>query len=272
MITASSSRTARESATTSSYSRYTGDFGGTSAAAPQVSGVAALVRKANSNLTWRDVKLVLAASARKNDPTNDGWDDNASSGWHDGALKYGSTTERYSYSHHYGFGVVDAKAAVDLAENWTNLPSMKTAKGESGRVNLAIPDTSTTGEPSSMTSSITMDSYVEFVEFVEFVEVNVDFTHDSYRDLELELVSPSGAVSILSVPRAQYKDFEWEGSFRFGSARHLGEAAAGTWTLRMKDWINGNAGTLRSWNIRSSGTAPCRACPSWNRSPPVAPP
>ena len=237
-------------ATTSSYSRYTGDFGGTSAAAPQVSGVAALVRKANSNLTWRDVKLILAASARKNDPTNDGWDDNASSGWHDGALKYGSTSERYSYSHHYGFGVVDAKAAVDLADGWTNLPSIKIARGDSGQANLTIPDTRTTGDPSSLTSTITMDSYVEFV---EFVEVNVDFTHDSYRDLEIELVSPSGAVSILSVPRAQYKNFEWDGSFRFGSARHLGEAAAGTWTLRMKDWINGNAGTLKSWNIRILG-------------------
>ena len=30
-------------------------------------GVAALVRKANSNLTWRDVKLILAASGRKTD-------------------------------------------------------------------------------------------------------------------------------------------------------------------------------------------------------------
>ena len=240
----------QEIASTSSYSRYTGNFGGTSAAAPQVSGVAALVRKANSSLTWRDVKLLLAASARKTDPTNDGWDDNPSSGWHDGALKYGSTTERYSYSHHYGFGVVDAKAAVGLAENWTNLPSMKIARGESGPVSLTIPDTATTDEPSSMTSTITMDSYVEFV---EFVEVNVDFTHDSYRDLEIELVSPSGAVSILSVPRDQYKDFEWDGSFRFGSARHLGEAAAGTWTLRLKDWINGSAGTLRSWNIRIIG-------------------
>ena len=238
-------------ATTSSYSRYTGDFGGTSSSAPQVAGVAALLRKANSNLTWRDVKLILAASARKNDPTNDGWDDNPSSGWHDGALKYGSTTERYSYSHNYGFGVVDAEAAVDLAESWTNLPPMKTARGDSGQVNLAIPDTPTSGEPTSVDSTIAMDSYVEFV---EFVEVKVDFAHAAYRDLEMELVSPSGAVSILAVPKNTYEfSFKWDGSFRFGSARHLGEAAAGTWTLRIKDWINGNAGTLKSWDIRIFG-------------------
>ena len=43
---------------------------GTSAATPIVSGVAALMRQANPNLTWRDLKLILAASARKNDPTN----------------------------------------------------------------------------------------------------------------------------------------------------------------------------------------------------------
>ena len=238
-------------ATTSSYSRYTGDFGGTSSSAPQVAGVAALVRKANEDLTWRDVKLILAASARKADPTDDGWDDNPSSGWHAGALKYGSTTERYSYSHNYGFGVVDAEAAVDLAKDWTNLPAMKTARGASGQVNLAIPDTQTSGTPTSVTSTITMDSYVEFV---EFVEVNVDFTHASYRNLEIELVSPSGAVSILAVPRTTYQfSFKWDGSFRFGSARHLGEAAAGTWTLRVKDWFNGNAGTLKSWNIRIIG-------------------
>ena len=242
-------------ATTSNYSRYTGNFGGTSSSAPQVSGVAALIRKANEDLTWRDVKLILAASARKTDPTNTGWVDNPSSGWHTGALKYGSTSERYDYSHHYGFGVVDAKAAVDLAEDWTSLPPMKIGKGASGQVNLAIPDPPTSGEPTSVTSTITVDSYVEFV---EFVEVNVDFTHESYRNLEIELVSPSGAVSILSVPRdtsglEALGSFDWEGGFRFGSARHLGEAAAGTWTLRVKDWINGSDGTLKSWDMRIFG-------------------
>ena len=213
--------------------------------------MAALVRKANEDLTWRDVKLILAASSRKADPTDDGWDDNPSSGWHTGALKYGSTSERYSYSHNYGFGVVDAEAAVDLAKDWTNLPPMKTARGASGQVNLTIPDTPSSGEPTSVTSTTTMDSYVEFV---EFVEVNVDFTHAAYRDLEFELFSPSGAVSILAVPTNTYEfSFKWDGRFRFGSARHLGEGAVGTWTLRIKDWINGNAGMLKSWNIRIFG-------------------
>ena len=115
--------------TTANYSRYTGRFGGTSAAAPQVAGVAALVRKANETLTWRDVKVVLAASARQNHPTDPDWDQNPNSAWETGALEYGSTSERFSFSHNYGFGVVDAEAAVDLAEEWTNLPPMKIARG-----------------------------------------------------------------------------------------------------------------------------------------------
>ncbi|MCY3634660.1 MAG: S8 family serine peptidase, partial [bacterium] len=52
-------------ATTTNHDRYRTDFGGTSAAAPIVAGVAALVRGANSELTWRDVKLILAGSARQ---------------------------------------------------------------------------------------------------------------------------------------------------------------------------------------------------------------
>ena len=61
-------------ATTRNGDRYTDSFSGTSASAPIVSGVAALVRAVNSDLTWRDVKLILAASARKNDASNSGWE------------------------------------------------------------------------------------------------------------------------------------------------------------------------------------------------------
>ena len=73
-------------ATTDNGNRYRGSFGGTSAATPIVSGVAALVREANNTLTWRDVKLILAAFARKNDPDNTNWEQ--------GTLKYGSATDR----------------------------------------------------------------------------------------------------------------------------------------------------------------------------------
>ncbi|MBA3483326.1 MAG: S8 family serine peptidase, partial [Pirellulales bacterium] len=47
---------------------YTSRFNGTSAAAPMVSGVIALMLEANPNLSWRDVQEILVRSARTNQP------------------------------------------------------------------------------------------------------------------------------------------------------------------------------------------------------------
>ena len=229
-----------EIATTRNGNRYRGSFGGTSAAAPIVSGVVALVREANNALTWRDVKLILAASARKNDPDNTGWEE--------GALKYGSTTDSYNYNDEYGFGMVDAKAAVDLAVGWTNLPQFREITSESGVINLAIPDLPSSGTPTTVTSSLTVDP---FVEFVEFVEVNTHFNHPFFRDLIVELVSPSGAISTLSTNGLIGSELTT--GFRFGSARHLGENAEGEWTLRVKDLQSDDSGTLKSWGITIYG-------------------
>ena len=227
-------------ATTDNGHRYRGSFGGTSAATPIVSGVVALVREANNALTWRDVKLILAASARKNDPDN--------TGWVEGAFKYGSTTDRYNFNHEYGFGMVDAKAAVDLATSWTNTRDLREITSDSSVINLPIPDLPTSGTPTIVTASLTVDPYVEFV---EFVEVNAHFYHSNFRDLTIELVSPSGAVSTLSTTARIAGPLTTE--FRFGSARHLGEDAAGEWTLRIKDLERVDTGALRSWGLTIYG-------------------
>ena len=232
--------------TTDNVDRYTDSFGGTSSAAPAVSGVVALVRATNTNLIWRDVKLILAASARKNDAAN--------SSWQQGAFKYGSTAERYHFSHDYGFGVVDAEAAVDLAGGWTNLPPLVEQTASSTGSAVTIPD-----NRRRVSSSITIGSDVEFT---EFVEINATFNAPNFRELELQLVSPSGAVSTLSpaLPRDDALDCRSEGdcglvgSFRFGSARHLGENPAGTWTLRVADRVSaGTASVLSSWRLTVYG-------------------
>ena len=243
-------------ATTDNGNRYQDSFGGTSAATPMVSGVAALVRKANDALTWRDVKLILAASARKNDASN--------SGWETGAVKYGDFGN-YEFNHEYGFGVVDAAEAVDLADGWTNVPALRRSTVGSGSINLSIPDatipdpnTNITVPGGTKTSEITLDGHVEFI---EYIQVDAHFNHTSFRDLDVELVAPSGNVSKL-VP---YFDREGLGlgvpvfsltdTFRFGSAKHLGEDAEGTWTLRVTDHLEADSGTLRSWSVTAYGHA-----------------
>ena len=134
-------------ATTDVGNSYTMNFTGTSAAGPIVSGVAALVRAANPELTWRDVKLILADSARRNDTSN--------TGWQQGALKYRSTTERYWYNREYGFGVVDAGAAVALALDWALLPRFR-EHSVVANTELELPDMPSSGDPTAVSSSVTV--------------------------------------------------------------------------------------------------------------------
>ena len=218
------------------------------------------MRHANPNLTWRDLKLILAASARKNDPTN--------TGWKDGAQKYGSDSgsNRYHFSHEYGFGMVDAGAAVAMAKEWTdNLLPLQSETVESSDPSVRIPDAPAIGDPTTVSQTLTMDTGIEFI---EFVEVNLTFQHDSFRDLEIELESPSGAVSQLTVPFDTYDDDDpgidfvpLRGSFRFGSARHLGEDPNGVWKLSVTDHIGLRGGTLESWDITVYGHGPSPGTP-----------
>ena len=233
---------------------YTADFSGTSASTPMVSGVIALMRSVAPALTWRDVKLILAETARKNDSAN--------SGWEQGALAYGSTTERYSFNHEYGFGVVDAHAAVTLASQWSTrppLPDLREITGASMTGPLAIPDRRGNGSPTTVTSTLEVDNYVGFA---EFVEINIDVDHESFRDLEIDLIAPSGNVSHLTYSGRGYliifgflipTSTPLDPSYRLGSARHLGENPAGEWTLRVTDWISGNLGTINSWSVTVYG-------------------
>ncbi len=91
---------------------------GTSFATPIVSGVVALMLQANPNLGYRDIQQILAYSADKvNDPTSttvdpyNYWTTNGADNWNGGGLHY---------SLDYGYGEVDARAAVRLAETWQN--------------------------------------------------------------------------------------------------------------------------------------------------------
>lgn len=82
-------------------------FIGTSAATPQIAGLAALVLSANPALAVRDVQQILLLSCRHFDLSDPELSENAAG---------------LAVSRHVGFGVPDAAVAVDLATTWPPRP------------------------------------------------------------------------------------------------------------------------------------------------------
>ena len=229
-------------------------YGGTSVAAATVSGVAALVRSANTELTWRDVKLILANSARQNDIQHEKWST--------GAQQYGGGTDRYHFNPNYGFGVVDAAAAVALAKSWTNLPPMTEAhKSTDPDHSRSIPeDTGENTQPLQVSFSI-LDDGRTTPEFIEHVEINIHLDHESSRDLDIWLTSPSGTVSRLSWPTRVPTLFPYSAgsidpidrNHSLGSSKYVGEDPVGQWTISVIDRVRDREGTAQSASITIRG-------------------
>lgn len=215
---------------------YSATMSGTSGSTPLAAGVGALVLQVRPDLSYRDVKRVLAHSARQVDATNSGWSTNGA-GLH--------------INHEYGFGAVDADAAVALAQTIALVGPELTASATAAP-NLAVPDNNTTGVSSSVV--ITGSN----INRVEVVEIEVTLPHPRASDLELVLSRSSGASSTLHSlhrcerDRGQEVCAELDG-FVFTTVRNLDEPADGTWTLTARDRRSGTTGTLSSWALRIYG-------------------
>ena len=206
---------------------------GTSAACPSVSGIVALMLQVNPELTRRDVKHILAYTARKNDTGDSGWSLNGA-GLH--------------INDKYGFGFADAGAAVAMSENFSSLGTeIVTPLYSDVPTNpVLIPDGNVTG----VTRSIDINESVT----VENVDVWVNTEHPYIDDLRIVLISPDGTQSVLAVGGENFIP-RWESydDWRFSTVRCMGENSHGTWQLKVIDTKTGNDGSLIDWRIQISG-------------------
>lgn len=87
---------------------------GTSASAPIAAGITALALEANPSLTWRDMQYLVVLTSRSAPLEKE-------SGWVLNGVKR-------KVSHKFGYGLMDAGAMVNLAEQWTNVPPQHICK------------------------------------------------------------------------------------------------------------------------------------------------
>lgn len=237
---------------------YTSTFNGTSSAAPNAAGVISLIHSANPALSYRDIKDILVKTSTKVDPQNapvvltvgDG-EFVAHPGWVENAAGY-------AHNNLYGFGRVDAGAAVALARtyssslpeqvmtNWTALGS----QAAEAPLTTEVPDNNAEG--AVLTLEVTDDITVEGVQFA-FDVANAELRSDSFPsqttagiDLAIEVTSPSGTKSVLLSSKQAIADpsIDFATGYNEGyilknsvflSNAFYGESAQGVWTIRLVD-------------------------------------
>lgn len=220
--------------------RFTRCFNGTSSAAPTVAGVVALMRQANLQLSWRDLRWILAHQARQNDPSNPNWITNGAG---------------LSYNREYGFGVADATASVTAARTHTPLPAYQnqTLNGSGQELNA--------NQVNRLSLNVSTS-----LQKIEFVALHLDLwsTAPGYDtgELEVRLISPAGTSSLIK-PRRRCHDVDFDEpeavacedqiDFTFGSVEFLGEQPNGNWTLSIDSTRQSQSANLESWSLTVYG-------------------
>ncbi|MBP0002722.1 MAG: S8 family serine peptidase [Cyanobacteria bacterium SBC] len=234
-------------------------FGGTSAAAPFVSGVVALMREVNPNLTNRDIQHILAETSYKVDP--DHHPDEVDPDYNRTESGWTTNGAGYDINYQYGFGAVNPKAAVELAAEWTTVTPEIRVETKFRNVNDDLPNGGTVG----LSDSVEVESDIT----LEWVEVIADFAHEDWNDLTVILTSPDGTETILrhsvpdldtsgvEIPPLAPEDPFHKGYWTFTTSRFWGESSEGEWTLQVLD-EKGNdiSGEWNGWKLNLYGTEP----------------
>lgn len=201
---------------------YTNSFGGTSSACPGAAGVAALVIARDPELRWEQVKELLKESCDKID-------------------KSGGHYDATGHSTLYGYGRLNAKAAVELAApasaRYTAvhkaIQSVPIQDLKTARLQVAVADSSA----------------------VRAVKVHVDLEHTWIGDLTLKLKPPAGTgVSSLVLHELEgggqrniHRIYDVASTPALAGLR--GTVPTGIWKLEAHDSAKRDVGQIRSFAI-----------------------
>ena len=232
--------------TAGNYTNINGSFfDGTSAAAPVAAGVVALMLEANPNLGYRDVQQILVYSSRRAVFLEaDGVQStiNQAVNWNGGGLMTGDD---------FGFGNIDAHAAVRLAESWqqrSTADNLSLIDGEIQTQTLLV----NAGQTGEVTASFTQPNRLEQM------TVSIDLETDRLQDVTMELISPDGTRSllidlppVLDDPDGNPVELPTQLVYTLNTVRSWGESLSGEWTLRVTNAATGTPVTLNDWSIKA---------------------
>lgn len=229
-------------ATTELGNKCTTRHGGTSAAAPMVAGIVALVLSARPDLSWRDVRHIFVSSAVP-------FGVNKDSGW----IKNGVGKR---YHSKFGFGKVDADKIVTTALTWTPVPRPIVRSLPLKQVDLPIT------KKVAATDSILIDSRTHElaktgdIGFLENVTVKLYINHSRRGDLLVRLSSPAGTTITLAIPRPLDGSRAGFDGWTMMTPAFWGESLEGEWTLTVKNTLGADSsGTLVKYRITFWGGA-----------------
>ena len=229
---------------------YFGAFGGTSAAAPAVAGAIAVVLGAYPQMTWRDVKHVLAGSARRIDPDRprvraafNGRPFVAQHAWQTNAAGY-------AYHNWYGFGAADIDRALALASSHGpgSLGELVESPwfGADGERTLAIPDADGAG-----VTEVVPVAGLPGTSNLEAVILRIAVEHEDAWGLGVTITSPAGTQSVVNAPfNAVLDRYPGLQDWQLMSNAFYGENPNGDWRVQVVDLNAGDTGELRSAALR----------------------
>ncbi len=248
---------------------FTSTFNGTSSAAPNASGVVALVGSANPALSAREIRHILANTADQVDAEDEGvvltvggGEFVADPGWIENAAGY-------TFNLKYGFGRVNAGAAVAMAKETEagSMPELIETEwmDVSPEATLDIPDNNAEGTSYSFTveDDMTLEGLqlALTVSNADFNGSGCSFYSTAGSDLAVELTSPAGTTTQLLSGRqeiivgaeGQCSPYILEDTVLLANAFY-GESLAGEWTVRLVD-TNGDDLNLSGFPV-SNNTVP----------------